>query len=39
MATLSTIDPELLGPLCVVISGAIISLLSMLFGGKLPPIE
>jgi len=39
MTTLSTLDPELLGPLCVVISGLIIGLVSAVFGGDVPPIE
>jgi len=33
------LDPELLGPLCVVISGLIIGLVSAVFGGDVPPIE
>jgi hypothetical protein len=39
MDYLATIDPELLGPLCVVISGLIIGLVSAVFGGDVPPIE
>ena len=33
METLSTLDPELLGPVIVILSGALIYMVSLLFGG------